>query len=185
MTKLQSSANNIPIQPLSPDQLAVSHHVWYFSTCLVSSSLPAPYKSLDTNRLTLVHFAVQSLDVLNSLDKTLDSETKHHVINWIYVLFITLTTRDENPAISDDCRVQRRDIYGTILLLVWFNSNHDQMNHGALIWAWCSAVLVPLAAALWGSIFAKMTLKCPEFSKWRHHDLVYNTLLENPRNARL
>ena len=129
MTKLQSSANNIPIQPLSPDQLTVSHHVRYFSTCLVSSSLPAPYKSLDTNRLTLVHFAVQSLDVLNSLDKTLDSETKHQVINWIYALFITLTTRDEKGEVMTIAGFKGGTFMGPSFYSSYHHDNNEICNN--------------------------------------------------------
>ena len=40
-------------------------HIRYFSNCL--QRLPKQYSSADTNRLTLVHFCVQALDILGCL----------------------------------------------------------------------------------------------------------------------
>lgn len=69
-------------------------HVKYFTACL--NSLPDAYNKLDTNRMTLVHFAVQALDLLGALpdDYTCFEEDdtkhaildKHAIIEWIYGL---------------------------------------------------------------------------------------------------
>lgn len=53
-------------------------HVKYFMKCL--DVLPAPYSSLDTNRLTVAYFCVSGLDMLGAVDKV----EKHRVIEWIY-----------------------------------------------------------------------------------------------------
>ncbi len=67
-------------------------HIQYFVNCL--KTLPPPYCKLDTNRLTLVHFAVQSLDMLHFFND--DEENRHlvdryqintqHIIDWTYAL---------------------------------------------------------------------------------------------------
>ena len=70
----------------------LERHIRYFSTCL--RTLPAPYVKLDTNRLTLVHFAVHALDILSPdlwNDATKQSElgiNKQSIIQWIYDLQI-------------------------------------------------------------------------------------------------
>ena len=76
------------------NSFTLDRHIRYFSTCL--RSLPAPYVKLDTNRLTLVHFAVHALDLLSpnlwdDESKTKQSELgldKHSIIEWIYDLQI-------------------------------------------------------------------------------------------------
>lgn len=61
-------------------------HIQYFIHCL--KNLPPQYIHLDTNRLTLVHFAVQSLDILRFFDDEENLEiyqlNKQHIIDWIY-----------------------------------------------------------------------------------------------------
>jgi geranylgeranyl transferase type-1 subunit beta len=71
-------------------------HVKYFGSCL--RNLPSGYDRLDTNRLTLVHFAVHSLDLLGVLPETSteqclsEEEMAKQVVNnqaivdWIYSL---------------------------------------------------------------------------------------------------
>jgi len=53
-------------------------HIRYFAHCL--RQLPGAYTSLDTSRLTLVHFAVQALNLLGALDKV----NPNKVVEWIY-----------------------------------------------------------------------------------------------------
>mmetsp|Transcript_59974 Transcript_59974/g.70075 ORF Transcript_59974/g.70075 Transcript_59974/m.70075 type:complete len:417 (+) Transcript_59974:192-1442(+) len=79
----------------APTRFLRSSHIKFFTNCL--SNLPAGYTSLDTNRLTLVHFCVQSLDLLGALDddalgKNGDENTsnlinKSNIIDWIYSLY--------------------------------------------------------------------------------------------------
>lgn len=67
-------------------------HIRYFTTSL--ANLPKQYSSADTNRLTLVHFAVQSLDILGVLPQQNvcgDAENevylnRDEIIEWIYGL---------------------------------------------------------------------------------------------------
>lgn len=74
-------------------------HIRYFSSCL--RQLPDVYDRLDTNRLTLVHFAVHSLDILDVLpahssdhclteqEMTKQVVNKQAIIEWIYSLQLT------------------------------------------------------------------------------------------------
>ena len=58
----------------------VAAHAKYFLRCL--ELLPAPYASLDTNRLTVAYFCVSGLDVLGSVARV----DATRVIEWIYSL---------------------------------------------------------------------------------------------------
>lgn len=66
-----------------------NRHIQYFLQCL--KGLPKQYASLDTNRMTLVHFCIQSLDMLGFLDMDEDMQLqygfdKKHICNQIYTL---------------------------------------------------------------------------------------------------
>ncbi|EED86692.1 predicted protein [Thalassiosira pseudonana CCMP1335] len=77
-------------------------HIRYFTHSL--QNLPSQYSSADTNRLTLVHFCIQSLDVLGALPDHHgrfcgDVETevyldREEIVEWIYALQ-TLPLYDE------------------------------------------------------------------------------------------
>jgi geranylgeranyl transferase type-1 subunit beta len=66
-------------------------HIRYFAYHL--RNLPTQYSKLDTNRVTLVHFAVQALDILGVLDSDelcdLSHIDKNSIIAWIYSLQVT------------------------------------------------------------------------------------------------
>mmetsp|Transcript_15305 Transcript_15305/g.44453 ORF Transcript_15305/g.44453 Transcript_15305/m.44453 type:complete len:199 (-) Transcript_15305:2381-2977(-) len=87
MTSTTGSTQNFPdgIDPLPTLQL--KRHINYFSRCL--RKLPGAYTALDTNRLTLVHFAVQSLDLLGALDNSGGNEVinRDAIIEWVYSLY--------------------------------------------------------------------------------------------------
>lgn len=85
-------------------------HIRYFATSL--ANLPKQYSSADTNRLTLVHFAVQSLDILGVLpDPNVcgDAETevylnREEIIEWIYGLQTLPTkSREDEGNSSSQC----------------------------------------------------------------------------------
>ena len=59
-------------------RLDVERHTNYFLHCL--RSLPSPYTSLDTNRLTVAYFSVSALDLLGALDRV-DAPS---LIRWTY-----------------------------------------------------------------------------------------------------
>ena len=70
-----------------------THHIQYFIHCL--KYLPEQYTHLETNRLTLVHFAIQSLDILGFFNDNDDAKIESHfginkdeIIKWIYSLQI-------------------------------------------------------------------------------------------------
>ena len=64
--------------PTPPPPFAKGSHIKYFRACL--TSLPEPYSSLDTNRLTVAYFCIAGLDLLGAVDQ-LD---KPSLIKWIY-----------------------------------------------------------------------------------------------------
>jgi geranylgeranyl transferase type-1 subunit beta len=64
-------------------------HIQYFLYCL--QGLPKQYVGLETNRMTLVHFCIQSLDILGFLDLEEGVQSqygfqKKHICEWIYSL---------------------------------------------------------------------------------------------------
>ncbi|CAD6196942.1 unnamed protein product [Caenorhabditis auriculariae] len=50
---------------------------------------PEAYNTLDTNRITLLFFALSSLDVIGELDELIDSNRRKEYIKWIYNLQIS------------------------------------------------------------------------------------------------
>lgn len=71
-----SSSSSLKFQP--------QKHITYFLRS-IQCPLPSQYASLDTNRLTLLHFSIQSLDLLGALDLL---ENKESILEWIYSLFV-------------------------------------------------------------------------------------------------
>jgi geranylgeranyl transferase type-1 subunit beta len=75
-------------------------HIKYFAHHLVQ--LPFPYSSLDTNRLTLVHFAAHALEMLGVWDDEVQVEqlglNKQVIIDWIYNLQIVGTSSGSSEA---------------------------------------------------------------------------------------
>jgi geranylgeranyl transferase type-1 subunit beta len=75
---------------MSASTFLVDEHRRYFASAL--HSVPAPYSKLDSNRLTLTHFAVHALDLLQVWDDprlvqkyNLD---RSRIIEWIYSLYL-------------------------------------------------------------------------------------------------
>lgn len=94
---------------MSPSEFAFDRdrHVRYFSGCL--AGLPDGYSKLDTNRLTLVHFAVHALDLLGEWDADAASSSsvsvlsrvgisKESIIDWIYSLQVPVRSGEERYA---------------------------------------------------------------------------------------
>ena len=72
-------------------------HIRYFLQCL--KYLPTPYTSLDSSRLTVVHFIVQSLSLLGALDQSNEDTYgihKDQLIDWIYSLQVKIPNDTEN-----------------------------------------------------------------------------------------
>ena len=44
------------------------------------------FASLETSRMTILFFVISGLDVLGSLEKSLNEERKQDIVNWIYSL---------------------------------------------------------------------------------------------------
>ena len=87
-----SSTTTSTSSSLLLSSLMYDRQVGYFAYCL--RKLPCPYGKLDTNRLTLVHFAVQALDLLGGIWDNDDMLfqlrlNKQSIIEWIYALQIT------------------------------------------------------------------------------------------------
>ena len=62
------------------EDVLVERHVRYFAVCC--RGLPHQYTSMDTNRLTVLHFAVHALKLLGALDRIEVAP----VVEWIYSL---------------------------------------------------------------------------------------------------
>lgn len=59
-------------------------HVKFFSRCL--DVLPNAYQTLDTNRMTVLFFAIFGLDILGELEKVIDDQRRREIISWVYSL---------------------------------------------------------------------------------------------------
>mmetsp|Transcript_10837 Transcript_10837/g.13713 ORF Transcript_10837/g.13713 Transcript_10837/m.13713 type:complete len:428 (+) Transcript_10837:17-1300(+) len=96
-------------------------HIQYFVHCL--KRLPAQYCHLDTNRLTLLHFAVHSLDILGFFDNDSNLEyygvNKQYIIDWIYSL---QTYHSKNRALRIEKSRNRNDVEN--------NESSDSQYHG-------------------------------------------------------
>ena len=79
-----------------PEQGIWKRHIRFFERCLLEP-LPTPYVPLDTNRLTLVHFAVQSLALLNH---NLSLDQRRSIIDWIYTRLFTTFTHPSRPNVQ-------------------------------------------------------------------------------------
>ena len=80
---------------LPPSAFHRDKHVQYFAYHL--RSLPAPYSSLDTSRLTVLYFCLSALDVLGALDAILSPDKRHTIINWIYSLQVLPNHDHDEP----------------------------------------------------------------------------------------
>ena len=85
-------------------------HIRYFAHSL--KSLPPAYAHLDTNRLTLVHFAVHSLDLMGVLDDDASMQKlgidKDSIADWIYSLQI-LPCNDDGGSGSSSMNNNKND----------------------------------------------------------------------------
>eukprot|EP00037_Helgoeca_nana_P004557 m.46562 g.46562 ORF g.46562 m.46562 type:complete len:535 (-) comp15453_c0_seq1:59-1663(-) len=66
------------------DGFAGVEHAKYFGRFL--DMVPEFLTSQDTNRLTVVFFALSGIDLLGKLDETLDAAAKQTIVDWIYSL---------------------------------------------------------------------------------------------------
>mmetsp|Transcript_2360 Transcript_2360/g.6854 ORF Transcript_2360/g.6854 Transcript_2360/m.6854 type:complete len:402 (+) Transcript_2360:54-1259(+) len=86
--------------PSPPEPFDRPRHIRYFAHSL--KALPAAYAHLDTNRLTLCHFALHSLDLLGVLDDEDLMEQleirKDEIVDWIY----SLQVLPSSPSADDD-----------------------------------------------------------------------------------
>uniref|UniRef100_A0A914W171 Prenyltransferase alpha-alpha toroid domain-containing protein n=1 Tax=Plectus sambesii TaxID=2011161 RepID=A0A914W171_9BILA len=70
-----------------PNSFLIAKHRKFLDRCL--KVLPAAYSSLDANRLTLLFFALSSLDILDELERAIGEEERRKLIGWIYSLQLT------------------------------------------------------------------------------------------------
>lgn len=69
------------------DVLEIQKHVKFLIRHL--NVYPDAYSSLDSNRLTLLFFAISGLDLLGHLDGLLTEKRRQDIIDWIYSLQLT------------------------------------------------------------------------------------------------
>ena len=83
-----SSTSTLAAEKPPPIKFDRPRHVQYFASCLLSLPAGAGYGKLDANRMTMVHFCVHALDLLQVWeDEELQQELKldkQLVIEWIY-----------------------------------------------------------------------------------------------------
>eukprot|EP00928_Gymnodinium_smaydae_P069784 TRINITY_DN5349_c0_g4_i1.p1 TRINITY_DN5349_c0_g4~~TRINITY_DN5349_c0_g4_i1.p1 ORF type:complete len:426 (-),score=102.81 TRINITY_DN5349_c0_g4_i1:32-1309(-) len=70
-------------EPLTDEDFLLQKHGLYFRSNI--KELPAPYKSMDANRLTLLYFCVSGLDVLGQLenDEKLKAKIAEQIYDWM------------------------------------------------------------------------------------------------------
>ena len=95
-------------------ELTRERHVAFLVQTL-TGILPGTYASLDTNRLTLVHFCIQSLDILGALDECSDRNLidKDAIIEWIYSLQCNHPIVDEDGSTIEICGFQGGPFLGS------------------------------------------------------------------------
>uniref|UniRef100_A0A7S3Q312 Prenyltransferase alpha-alpha toroid domain-containing protein n=1 Tax=Chaetoceros debilis TaxID=122233 RepID=A0A7S3Q312_9STRA len=103
-------------------------HIQYFANCL-RGTLPKAYCKLETNRLTLVHFAVQSLEMLNFFDEPDLVERyeirKEHIINWIYSLQVVVVQQQGSTSRNDgNAGFKGGTFLGNMSMSMNANANH-------------------------------------------------------------
>jgi len=59
-------------------------HVKFFCRCL--DVLPNAYQTLDTNRMTVLFFAIYGLDILGEIETAIDEKRRKDIISWVYSL---------------------------------------------------------------------------------------------------
>lgn len=67
-----------------PTDFLRKKHIQFFTRCL--NVLPTAYQGLDTNRMTVLFFAIFGLDILGELETVVDAERGKEIIEWIYSL---------------------------------------------------------------------------------------------------
>ncbi|CAG9536280.1 unnamed protein product [Cercopithifilaria johnstoni] len=66
------------------EALLISQHLKFLRGHLVT--LPASYRSFDSNRVAILYFTLSTLDVLGKLEEEVDAELRTKIIEWIYRL---------------------------------------------------------------------------------------------------
>ncbi|XP_014662379.1 PREDICTED: geranylgeranyl transferase type-1 subunit beta-like [Priapulus caudatus] len=62
------------------DEFLREKHIKFFNRCI--DVLPHQYSTMDTNRLTILFFAISGMEILNSLDTI--KNKKEEIVDWIY-----------------------------------------------------------------------------------------------------
>ncbi|VDM09564.1 unnamed protein product [Wuchereria bancrofti] len=66
------------------EALLLSQHLKFLRRHLIT--LPANYRSFDSNRAAILYFTLSTLDVLGKLEEEVDAELREKLIEWIYRL---------------------------------------------------------------------------------------------------
>jgi len=68
-------------------------HLKFFERCL--AILPTDYEKLDTNRMTVLFFAILGLDILGELETVVDHNRRLAIIAWVYSLQVLSPKKEE------------------------------------------------------------------------------------------
>ncbi|KAJ3450628.1 geranylgeranyl transferase type-1 subunit beta [Anaeramoeba flamelloides] len=80
-------------------------HIEYFNLYL--NMLPQPIQSMESNRMTILYFAISGLDMLGATDRIKSKE----VIEWVYAQQIVPDSKDENK-LSENCGFRCGPLFG-------------------------------------------------------------------------
>jgi len=107
----------------TPKELTRDIHINFFRKHI--QYLPEPYKTLDTNRLSLLYFALTALDILGAVD-VLSKDVKQGLIEFLYTLQV-----HPEPGTGN---VERCGFRGGTYIGVPFASCGEAVDHKEWVW---------------------------------------------------
>jgi len=109
-------------------QFYKQRHVKFFTRCL--DVLPNAYQTLDTNRMTVLFFAIFGLDILGELEAVIDAQRRRQIISWVYslqVLHPTNATKLENGSNEEQKQQRTRGGQGELEGIV---NDNEKLSNG-------------------------------------------------------
>ena len=112
-------------------------HLKYWLRCL-KTHLPNAYQSNDSQRLSLVFFILNSLDILDGLDGNLSREERTDYINWIYACQHPYGGFRGSPTSGQPAKADLEGSRGSVSLL----DGYDSANLGSTFFALESLIIL-------------------------------------------
>jgi len=111
-------------------KLQLELHLNYFNTLL--NGMPHPFKTLQTNRLMVLYFCVNALDVLNGLHK-ISEKRKQEIIDFIYSNQVTKRTKTDDGEVVEYSGFIGGGFTGPAELETKYHEGHITMTYSALL----------------------------------------------------